>query len=61
MEDLKMTTTYVAKVERANGTSGTAVRDTYKKLMAWVNEESNANVKIYKLVNGKVFCQMKVK
>ena len=52
---------YCAKVERANGASGTAVRDTYEELMAWVNEEPNASVKIYKLVNRKVFCQMKAK
>lgn len=55
-----MTTTYFTKIERMNGTTTTAHHDTYAEMMAHINAEANETVQAYKVVNGKVFCQVKV-
>ena len=55
------TTTYCAKIERASGVQSWAIRDTYEEVMTYVNEQPNDSVKLYKMIDGKVFCQMKVK
>ena len=55
-----MTTTYFTKIERMNGTTTTAHHATYAEMMAHINAEANETVQAYKVVNGKVFCQVKV-
>ena len=54
------TTTYFTKIERTNGITTTAKHNTYSEMMNHINAENNVKVDAYKVVNGKVFCQMRV-